>query len=123
MFAPDHVKDTFAPSTRCGGHDGRDRGLRYLEWTWDPDPADEVYSVDYAYLLRGQDGAMRVEHDRHIEGLFSRDTWIRLMSEVGFAPERVPFDHSEVDGVELDVFVGRRRFPSPGKSAGQGAQR
>jgi hypothetical protein len=33
----------------------------YVEWTWDPDPADTTYLVDYAYLLRGPDGAMRVE--------------------------------------------------------------
>jgi SAM-dependent methyltransferase len=108
VFAPDHVKETFEPSTECGGHDGPARGLRYLEWTWDPDPDDEVYTVDYAYLLRGEDGATRVEHDRHIEGLFSRETWISLMTRAGFAPERVAFHHSEMNGVELDVFVGRK---------------
>jgi SAM-dependent methyltransferase len=108
VFAPDHVKETFEPSTDCGGHDGSGRGLRYLEWTWDPDPEDEVYTVDYAYLLRDEDDATRVEHDRHIEGLFSRDTWISLMSRAGFAPERVSFLHSEMGETELDVFVGRK---------------
>jgi hypothetical protein len=108
VFAPDHVKDTFRTSTRCGGHDGLDGGMRYLEWTWDPDPGNEVYTVDYAYLLRGEDGAMRVEHHRHIKGLFSREPWMSLMSRVGFSPEGVSFDHSEMDGVELDVFVGPR---------------
>src|SRR5262245_42632219 len=40
LFAPDHVRENFGPSTDHGGHDGPDRSMRYLEWTWDPDPAD-----------------------------------------------------------------------------------
>jgi hypothetical protein len=108
VFAPDHVKETFEASTDYGGHDGSGRGLRYLEWTWDPDPDDELCTVDYAFLLRGEDGATRVEQDRHIEGLFSRETWISLMSRAGFAPERVSFHHSEMHGLGLDVFVGRK---------------
>jgi hypothetical protein len=38
LFEPDYVRETFKPSTRHGGHDGKDRALRYLEWTYDPDP-------------------------------------------------------------------------------------
>jgi SAM-dependent methyltransferase len=52
LFAPDHVRENFRASTDHGGHDGVNRSLRYLEWTWDPDPADSSYVVDYAYLLR-----------------------------------------------------------------------
>ena len=65
-------------------------GLRYLEWTWDPDPADSTYVVDYAYLLRDADGSVRVEQDRHVEGLFSRADWLRLLSDVGFEPDPGP---------------------------------
>lgn len=108
LFAPDHVKDTFRPGTSCGGRDAEGRALRYLEWTWDPDTADTTYTVDYAYLLRDVDGSVRVEHDRHIEGLFPRDDWIRVLSDVGFHVETVPFAHSELPGQELEAFVGRR---------------
>lgn len=108
LFAPDFVRETFRPSTDHGGHDGETRGLRYLEWTWDPDPADSTYLVDYAYLLRDSDGAVRVEHDRHVEGLFSRADWLRLLGEVGFEPKRVPFDHSQLAPGEYEVFVGHR---------------
>ena len=59
LFAPDHLKETFADGTDHGGHNGDGRSLRYLEWTWDPDPADSTYTVDYAYLLREQDGRCR----------------------------------------------------------------
>ncbi len=108
LFAPDHVRENFRASTDHGGHDGVDRGLRYLEWTWDPDPADRSYVVDYAYLLRESDGSMRVEWDRHIEGLFARGDWLRLLADVGFQPRVVPFEHSELEPGQYEAFVGRR---------------
>jgi SAM-dependent methyltransferase len=107
LFAPDFVRENFRPSTDCGGHDNETHGLRYLEWTWDPDPADTTYCVDYAYLLRAPDG-MRVEHDRHIEGLFRRADWLRLLSEAGFEARSVPLEHSELEPGSHEVFVARR---------------
>jgi SAM-dependent methyltransferase len=108
LFAPDHVRESFRASTDHGGHDGPKRGLRYLEWTWDPDPADSSYVVDYAYLLREGDGSIRVEWDRHVEGLFARADWLRLLSEVGFQPKVAPFEHSELEPGRHEVFVCRR---------------
>jgi SAM-dependent methyltransferase len=108
LFAPDHVRENFTSSTDHGGHDGADgRGMRYMMWTWDPDPADGAYTVDFAYLLREADGSVRVEHDRHVEGLFSRADWLRLLAEAGFEPRAVPFDHSEID-YAAEVFVARK---------------
>jgi hypothetical protein len=67
LLCPDHLRDTFAPMTDHGGHDEGARGLRYLEWTWDPDPSDTTYTIDFAYLLR--DGTdVRAVHDRHVCG-------------------------------------------------------
>ncbi len=108
LFAPDHIRENFRPSSDCGGHDGDERSLRYLEWTTDPDPTDETYIVDYAYLLRDVDGAVQVKKDRHIEGLFSRADWLRLLTDVGFEPSVVPFKHSEVPDDDLEVFVGKK---------------
>jgi SAM-dependent methyltransferase len=108
VFAPDHVRENFRASTDHGGHDGGNRGLRYLEWTWDPDPADTSYVVDYAYLLRESDGSIKVEWDRHIEGIFARTEWLRLLSDVGFQPKVVPFDHSELEPGSYEVFVCSR---------------
>jgi SAM-dependent methyltransferase len=60
VVLPDYVRETFEPSTDSGGEDGDDgRGLRYLEWRWDPDPVDHTYVVDYAFLLRERDGMSR----------------------------------------------------------------
>jgi hypothetical protein len=106
LFAPDHVRENFRSSTGHGGHDGTDRSLRYLEWTWDPDPEDTTYLVDFAYLLRAGDGSVRVESDRHTEGLFTRGDWLRILADVGFQPHVVRFDHSELEPGTLEVFVG-----------------
>ncbi|HEU0076919.1 MAG TPA: class I SAM-dependent methyltransferase [Longimicrobiaceae bacterium] len=108
LFAPDHVRENFRPSTDHGGSDGGREGLRYLEWTWDPDPSDSTCLVDYAYLLRSADGSVRAVHDRHVEGLFSRADWLRWLAEAGFQPAVVPFDHSELEPGTYEVFVARK---------------
>ncbi|MGH2458510.1 MAG: class I SAM-dependent methyltransferase [Chloroflexota bacterium] len=108
IFAPDCTRETFAASTDHGGHDGAGRSLRYLEWTWDPDPTDTTYLVDFAYLLREDGKPMRCEHDRHLNGLFGRDEWLRLLAEVGFRATVHSFSHSEVPRGPLDVFVAIR---------------
>jgi SAM-dependent methyltransferase len=108
LFAPDFVRETFRPSTDHGGLDEELRGLRYLEWKWDPDPSDTTYVVDYAYLLRAPEGTA-CEYDRHIEGLFARSDWIRLLKSVGFEAARsVPFEHSEVEPGSHEVLVAKR---------------
>ena len=106
LFAPDHVMETFHTETSHGGADGADRALRYLEWTWDPDPTDSRYFVDYAYLLRLPDGSTRVEHDRHVEGLFPRQTWLDLLTSAGFDARCVPAEHSELPPDSYELFVG-----------------
>jgi hypothetical protein len=95
-----------------GGFDAEEaptsRGIRYLGWTWDPDPSDSTYIVDYAYLLREENGEVRVEHDRHVEGLFARQEWLGVLRRSGFDAKSVPFDHSDVPPGSYEVFVARR---------------
>lgn len=103
VMLPDFTAETYRPKTEHGGHDGPDgRSLRYLEWTVDPDPTDTTVVTDYAYLLRAADGSVRVLEDRHIEGIFPRATWLRLLAEVGFRVD------ASMDRWERDVFVGVR---------------
>ena len=81
---PDFVRETFEPGTECDGLDAPDgRGLRWLEWRWDPDPGDDTYAVEYALLLRDPDGRVTIEHDRHVEGLFGRERWLRWFADAG----------------------------------------
>jgi SAM-dependent methyltransferase len=108
LFAPDHVRENFAPGTDHGGHDGDGRSLRYLEWTWDPDPSDSTYVVDYGYLLREPDGQVSAVHDRHVEGLFSRAQWLGWLATAGFRPQTVPVEHSDLEPGHYEVFVGTR---------------
>ncbi len=89
LFTPDHVRETFKPSTDHGGNDKGARGLRYLAWTYDPDPSDTVYTVEFACLLRQANGRVRMEYDRHYCGLFPQRTWLKLLRETGFQPKVV----------------------------------
>ena len=108
LFAPDHLRENFQPSTDCGGCDGEDRSAHYLENTWDPDPDDTMITTDYAFVLRSADGSVDVVHDRHVTGLFRRADWLRLLADAGFEAQAVPCDHSEIEPGEYELFVCRR---------------
>ena len=107
LFAPDCTRETFGTTTEHGGHDGPDgRALRYLMWTHDADPNGTTYVVDFTYILRSASGTVRVEHDRHIDGVFPRATWLRLLRAAGLRPRRIV--HHDPDAGPLDVFVAVR---------------
>ncbi len=117
LFAPDYTRENFRSSTQHGGHDGEVRSLRYVEWTWDPDPSDSTYIVDLAYLLREGSGPVRVEQDRHILGLFTRSEWLRLLGEVGFEPSVVQSRHIDPDPLAREVFLAVKPAGGPGIGA------
>ncbi len=102
LFVPDYTRETFTPTTDHGGDDGEERGIRYLSWTFDPDPGDTTYQTNYAVILRDRDGLVSFDHDKHQEGLFSRSEWRRLMTEVGFVVSFVQ------DNYGRDLFVGKK---------------
>jgi hypothetical protein len=117
VFQPDHIRDTFEPGTDHGGEDesadadGRPgRALRYLEWTSGPNPDDTTYQVDYALLLRHDDGSVEVRQDRHLEGLFPEATWLLLLARVGFDAV------ARTDAWDRTVFIGRRPGAEPSAS-------
>ena len=84
LFVPDFVRETFVEGTDSGGGDSDRGSVRFLQWVVDPDPADTTYVVDFAILIRDPKGRARVEHDHHVQGLFRRALWLRLLREVGF---------------------------------------
>jgi len=106
LFAPDWTRETFRATTEHGGHDGEERSLRYLAWTWDPDPDDSSYVTEFAYLLRERDETVCVEHDRHVCGLFAYDEWLAMIHGAAFRARAIPFEHSEVDLGQTSVFIG-----------------
>lgn len=108
LFAPDNTRETFRSTTDHGGHDVGSRSLRYLEYTWDPDPSDSTYAADMVYLLREAGQQVRIVHDQHILGLFSREVWLRLIREVGFEASALPFVHSEIAPGSCEIFLGSK---------------
>ena len=108
VFVPDCTRESFEASTDHGGNDGDDgRGVRYLEWSWDPDPTDTSTVTEYSFLLRQADGSVQVAHETHRLGLFGRDDWIRLLADAGFDP-RVVAEETAEDRTPRDLFVGHR---------------
>ena len=57
-------------------------------------------------MLREGRGEPRVEHDRHVFGLFTRAEWLRvLLRDTGFEPRIEPLVHSEVPAGSVEIFV------------------
>ena len=104
IFAPDCVRETFRETSEVISGDDGVRALRCVAWTWDPDPADSQAVVDFAFLLR-QGTTVTAVHDRHVEGLFSRAEWERVLASAGYIVETMhrPIGDGEVD----DVFLCR----------------
>ncbi len=102
LVMPDCVRETFEPHTDTGGSDEAGRSIRFLEWASDPDPTDRTFRMDYVVALREGDGPLRVEHDTHLEGLFSRADWLRLFGEAGLVPRIVS------DPWRQDLFLASR---------------
>jgi SAM-dependent methyltransferase len=106
VLIPDTTREMFSPVTRHGGHDGEDgRSLRYLEWITDPDPADSTADMDFVLALREPGKPLRIEHDRHVFGVFPESTWRRLMENAGL--ELVDPGVDDPYEGEHAVFVGR----------------
>ncbi|ADO74654.1 class I SAM-dependent methyltransferase [Stigmatella aurantiaca] len=102
IFAPDCYRETFRDTTETLMADHGQRALRGLMWTWAPHPEDSTYFVDFAFLLRAGDDVKAV-HDRHVEGLFTRETWRRVLTRAGFRVETMPRPLG--DGTFDDIFL------------------
>ncbi|HSK33987.1 MAG TPA: class I SAM-dependent methyltransferase [Propionicimonas sp.] len=114
VFVPDDTAETFEESSDHGGVNGADsdglpvvRGVRYLEWSWDPDPTDSVVLTEYAFLLRDADGSVRVVHETHRLGVFGREVWLRVLTAAGFSVETRQEETTE-DRPERTLFIGHR---------------
>jgi SAM-dependent methyltransferase len=103
VILPDHVAETFAEQTDHGGEDAPDgRALRYLEWTFDPNPHDGVCETVFSFLLRDAQGRVTSEIDRHVFGLFPRASWFAWLRAEGFDVT------SRVDPWQREIFIARR---------------
>jgi SAM-dependent methyltransferase len=105
ITGPDYYRETFRDPhiDRCTRTAG-DTTLTYVEYVWDPDPDDTTTETIMTYFIREHSG-LRIEHDRHITGLFPISTWERLISEAGFAFEKRTFS-LKGDNAEYILLTG-----------------
>ncbi len=104
--------ETFEASSDHGGTDGR--GVRYLEWTWDPYPNDTWTVTEYGFLLLNSEGPLSLVHKGHCTGLFSRGLWLRLRlpADAGFGPSAVTETRPRIARLGTCSLVGGRS-PEP----------
>ena len=110
VLVPDATTEIFEPSHDAGGSDGADRSVRFMEWTFDPDPTDAWVQTEYVFALRVGDADVQLVHETHRTGLFDRATWRRLLDEIGFDARRISEITTE-DRPGRDVFLAVRPDP------------
>lgn len=108
VLVPDSVAETFeAGEDVSGGKAADGRAARLFEWV-EPVPAGSTRgTVHFSFLLREPNGHVRAVYERHEFGLFPVATWVRVLSERGFAVEVVAEEASD-DRTPRRIFVGRR---------------
>ena len=106
LFVPDYTRESFEPSTSQGGHDSKNKGLRYLDWTIDEDPDDETYTSYMTYLLREGNRVRQSDVDEHVLGLFAESVWVKTIKSTGFRPVRLPYKHSQLTPGKFSMFAG-----------------
>lgn len=108
VFVPDEIRETYEPGTEQGGTDGPDgRGVRYLEWSWDPDPGDTTTVTQYVFVLRDPDNAVQVVHEQHRFGLFGRQTWVDVLAAAGFQAQ-VTLERTDDERTPRELFLAHR---------------
>lgn len=108
LIAPDDLLDTYSPESSQGGADGSNgQAVRYLEWSWDPDPGDTTTVTHYSFLLREADGSVQAVHEAHQLGIFSRRAWLQTLEHCGLAAEVVLESTSE-DRPPREFFIGHK---------------
>ena len=112
ITSPDYFVETFkASKVEHATHSNGLMEVTYLEYTYDPDPNDTKVETIMFYLIRSG-SELRIEHDRHVTGLFPKSTWLRLMTEAGFTVEERLFQLSAPD-MSYELLVGTLRSTTP----------
>jgi hypothetical protein len=105
----EETPETFRQNKTKVNHRRKDNiELTYIEHWYDPDPSDTTYETTFVYLIRNN-RKLTVETDMHICGIFSLDTWERLLKDIGFKSKRDTFRHSTfAPGEEFPILIGYR---------------
>jgi SAM-dependent methyltransferase len=106
LFVPDWTAEKFRPTSSHGGYDSGRRGMRYLEWSLDPDPRDHKYTLYMSYLLREGRRVRQTALDVHTCGLFREREWLEQLWAVGFRPKMLTYRDPTWDPYAHAMFVG-----------------
>ena len=101
------MQETFHEETNLGGTDREGRGVRFLEWRFDPDPKDHRITVALSYSFREKEG-VSFSQDTFPLGLFPSSEWLELLEETGFASQIV-LSTLPSTGEERVLFLGTLR--------------
>lgn len=82
--------------------------MRYLQWDRDPDPDDETYDVEFAYLFSDVAGMVSSVHETHTCGLFSRAHWQDAIRDAGFEPASATLESEQLEAGYYRVFIGSK---------------
>ena len=106
IMAPDWYSETY-PGTRLDAGIRSDVSPEFasIEYDHDPNPDDTSLESVFIYIIKNEDGTVSVEEDRHITGIFSSHTWLRLMEKAGFRAKKLPYPVHE-DGRDGYLLVG-----------------
>ncbi|MFH1743389.1 MAG: class I SAM-dependent methyltransferase [bacterium] len=90
-FAEETV-DRFEQSrTFCSTHAKGETEIVFVQNIFDPDPDDTTYELTLVFLIRNE-GTLHIETDRHLCGLFRKETWRTLLQETGFEINEIEFE-------------------------------
>jgi trans-aconitate methyltransferase len=87
LIQPDFLEETFEPKLDRGGHKGDGRVLEYIA-TEKRRGATNKVDVKFTIKLT-ENGQTRLVADRHVVGLFARQTWLDTIKAAGLAPKRL----------------------------------
>ncbi len=108
IAAPDWLRETFQPPwTSEFSHAAADLRVTTFEYVHDPDPADTTVETLMTHVIE-QDGAVTIEHDRLLLGLFPEAVWRTAIRAAGFTFRKRLF-HLETAELEYVLMTGRKK--------------
>jgi SAM-dependent methyltransferase len=92
---PEELRGRLPPDqAEVDTHEAGDRKVTVIEIHHDDDPLDHEQETVFLFVIR-ENGAFRVEVDRHRTGVFELDEFTGAMARAGFEPRAEPWELSD----------------------------
>lgn len=83
-------------------HDADGRHVTIVQLSHDPDPTDTTLENVFLFVIREQ-GDLRVEVDRHVNGVFPLARWLALIEAAGFEAAAEPWELTDWPAHEVPL--------------------